>query len=164
MFTNRWLLCISLALLAAHAPAQIYRCEIDDNIVFSDQPCAENSQEYHSTGRVSVIEPAADLDQVAKRNQAFLRQRSDRQAALRQARIERSRQESITAPQAQPQVVAQVFYVPEPKRLPPRHPKERQPQRPREPTPQAREERPFSALSGPFPGTRRSDRDPRRAQ
>lgn len=161
MTTNRWLLCFAMVLLAAHAPAQVYRCEIDDSIVFSDQPCSEDSQEYETISRISVIEPAGDLDQVAERNQAFLR---ERQAALRQARIERSRQEAVAPPQAPPREIQRVFYVPEPRRSPPRGPGDRRPERPREPAPRTQEERPFSALSGPFPGTRRSARDPRRDQ
>ncbi len=164
MSATRWVWSVPLVLLAAHASAQIYRCEIDDSIVFSDQPCAEDSQEYHPIGRVSVIEPAGDLDQVAERNQAFIRDRQERQAALRQARIERSRQTERTPQQAPVQEVTQVFYVPDPRHATPPRSDHRRPERPRDPAPRVREDRPFSALSGPFPGTRRSDRESRRDQ
>ena len=160
MSRQRWLLSLSLLLLASHAHGQVYRCEIDDSIVFSDQPCSEDSQEYQVISRISVIEPAADLDQVAERNQAFLRDRRERQAALRQARVERTR-EATVPPQSQTTEVTRVLYVPEPRhRLPPGSDRGRH-GRQRDRTPEPREERPFSALSGPFPGTRRSDRDQR---
>jgi len=160
MSGQRWLLGLALLLTVVHAHGQVYRCETDDSIVFSDQPCAEDSQAYHSIGRVSVIEPAGDLDQVAERNQAYIRDIQERQAALRQTRIERSRQTETLPQQAVPAPVTQVMYVPAPARSDRRDRRRSTP--PRDSAPPVREERPFSALSGPFPGTRRSDPRERR--
>lgn len=89
----------AVSLQAAPARAEIYRCvESGENgpvTVFSDLPCDADAQLHHSDGaHLSVIAAAADLDQVAERNRAFVeaRQRAAREtraAAAQRAAAER---------------------------------------------------------------------------
>ncbi len=150
---------ISSALLAQNH--DIYRCEHDGVIEFSDQPCDADTEPYRSEAAISVIDPSDDLDQIQQANRAWLADyralESERQEQRRQERLaiayrqtdnQRAGQADIgprfaPAPWAWP-------YGPLPTGRPPYF-------RPGEavaPRPQ-----PYSALSGPFPGTRRQPRD-----
>lgn len=145
-------------MLAGLSPAQIYRCDSGDTVVFSDQPCNDESSIHTPVRHISVITPTADLDEIAQRNQAFIRDRLDRQAAIRAARAKASRQQAEQPSQPQPAIQASTvsylpYYVPSRRhhRQGRRHERE-QSQQQAEP-----ERQPFSALRGPFPGSRRSD-------
>jgi hypothetical protein len=159
----QFLVLAPLLAVAFSLEAQVYRCESGDGIVFSDRPCADDAEEYQPLRGISLIEPDANLDQVAERNQAYLRERRERQDALRQARLERARS-TAEAPVhvIQERPVSQVFFVPERDSMPRRPDRAPRSDPPRDGQPPEREQRSFSALSGPFPGTRRSDDRTRR--
>lgn len=148
------------ALFAGQASAQIYRCESADSVIFSDRPCAEGANEYHSTGSVSVVEPAEDLRDIGERNREFIRDRRERQAARRRAMTEQPR-EPLSLRPTEAQEVTRILYVPESHRPERRERIRRESgEQPPQSAPQS-DERPFSALRGPFPGTRREERERR---
>lgn len=156
------LLIIVLAGVSPGAGAEIYRCESDGVVEFSDTPCQSEPQTYRSAGNVSVVGAPDDLEQTTRLNQAFIEQRLERRE---QQRRERQRQAEETAALERHQSAAAPAsspYLPLRYRAFPRHKnhpiQSRPPRRgsyPSEPPP---ERQPFSALSGPFPGTRRRDR------
>ena len=158
---SRILIIASTAIfLAGQASAQIYRCEDGDSVVFSDRPCSDGVDQYHSTGSVSVVEPAEDLSHVGERNRDFIRDRRERQAARQRATAERTR-EAFTQRPSEVQEVTRVLYVPE-SHYPGHRERTRRETRDQPSQSPARSvDRPFSALRGPFPGTRRDDRDRR---
>jgi hypothetical protein len=141
----------ALILLAASfsVSAEIYRCEVDGVVIFSDRACQADAQPYRLTGNLSVVSAPADLDHTHTLNQAFIRERLDRQAARDQARAARP----VEIPE-KPIVRPAPFFA-----LPHYGPQRRPGQRP-EQLDQAPGQQRFSALSGPFPGTRR-DREQR---
>lgn len=147
-----------LAGLATVAPAEVYRCDEAGITVFSDQPCSDQAITHRPVRQISVIEPSADLEQVAERNRAFIRERLDRQAEIRKARVQAASRAQAARPGPHHQVPAFV-HVPvwvEPRLH--RFPEQRRDDKDRPPLPHAARQR-FSALSGPFPGTRRPDRE-----
>jgi hypothetical protein len=87
MRTQHRIACVAavLALAAtAHADAQtIYRCETGGVVTFADRPCAEDAVAHTPDGRLSVVTPAGNLEQVAESNRAFIEQRRARLAAQR---------------------------------------------------------------------------------
>lgn len=162
MNMSRWVLAIVLIGPSVTAGAEIYRCESDGVIEFSDTPCQAEPQPYRSAGNVSVVSAPDDLQQTARLNQAFIEQR---QEALEEQRSERDRRaEDADARNQRQPAPASRAYLPLRYHGFPRH--RRYPVYPspgRNPpyrSDASREQQPFSALSGPFPGTRRPDRDP----
>jgi hypothetical protein len=148
--------------LSLSATADIYRCEVDSVIVFSDTACQAGAQPYASQGRVSVIEVPESLEHTAELNRQFIQQRLDRQSAERQARAERSHAAPLMPAHAHSEPPARIIALPlhyyqqphRPGGPPPGH---RYPDRRPVEDEQPGQQR-FSALSGPFPGTRRRDR------
>lgn len=141
----------------AAAEAQIYRCELDGTLTFSDTPCSADAVSYAPTGSVSVVPTASDLDQIAAANQAFIQARLDRQSAERKARQlrEQRRQAAAEAP-PRPHQSSSVIIVPRQARGHRHHPRRGSPTEEQE-----SRQQPFSALSGPWPGSRRrSGSDP----
>ena len=127
----------------------IYRCNTPTGLVFSDQPCDENAQAYTPTAGLSVVAPSGDLEHAQRANQAFIAAQAEDRAARRQSR-------SVSAPAAEPAV----GQAGGPSGLNPlglwpietRNHTRLAP--PAAPARSGDTERPFSALSGPFPGTR----------
>lgn len=78
-------------LLAAPASAEIYRCVDGDTTVFSDVPCSEGAEVHRSEDRISVVNPADNLDQVAASNKTFLEQRRQALAQQREYAAEQQR-------------------------------------------------------------------------
>ena len=148
--------------LAATASAEIYRCESDGVVEFSDTPCQAEPRPYRATGNVSVISAPDDLEQTTRLNQAFIEESRER----REERQRERRNDAATAPiQREPAFApAPRIYLPRYDRDIPR--RQRYPVHPRaahgadQRSDSAPERQPFSALGGPFPGTRRRDRDP----
>ncbi|MCC5864958.1 MAG: hypothetical protein JJU31_07585 [Wenzhouxiangella sp.] len=139
-------------MLMASSQAQVYRCDIDGVSIFADSPCAADARIYQSEARLSVIPAAADLDQVAIANQAFIQARLDAIAADRQQRRD-STDLHTQQPPEQP-LATPVLVVPRTMH----HGRGYYRPRPR-PDDEAVPAKPgFSALSGPFPGTRRGRR------
>ncbi|QOC21138.1 DUF4124 domain-containing protein [Wenzhouxiangella sp. AB-CW3] len=155
------LIALSTLLIASAANAEIYRCERDSQVVFSDQPCADQVEVHQPTSTISVIAPAGDLDQVAERNRAFIESRQAQRLALQQARLEQRRQ-AAAEPSQRTSEANRVLYVPERHlRRGPGPVRDRRAARrdaPGEREIRERQARPFSALSGPFPGTQRDGR------
>ncbi|MEE4331578.1 MAG: hypothetical protein V2J10_11975 [Wenzhouxiangella sp.] len=153
---------VALAGASAAFGAEIYRCESDGIIEFSDTPCQADPEPYRSAAKVSVVGAPGDLEQTARLNQAFIEQRLEDQAEFRRDRLAAdaaAREQQQTTPPPAPQVYLPLRYraVPYHKRYPvysfPGHKPPLVPETQRQP-------QPFSALSGPFPGTRRPGRDP----
>lgn len=139
----------SIALLAtASASAQIYRCEVDGVVAFSDRPCGPDSAPYLSTSGVSFVTPDENLPALAEAAQEFIRQR--REQLARRARAERPPSAlSPATPAASPQAV----YVPWPVSRHTRHPRPH-PGKAGPPPVIAGNDR-YSPLNGPILGTRR---------
>ncbi|MEN1728964.1 MAG: hypothetical protein AAGJ52_11050 [Pseudomonadota bacterium] len=141
-----------LALPLCAQASDIYRCEIDGVIEFSDQPCQTDSVPYQPAGSISVIEPAQDLSSIQQRNQDWLDQHRDRQTRedeIAAARRLAAAQTTPTPAPPQPARVISPWAWQPPTYRPPVRPPVRPPSE-FEPPPQR-----YSALSGPFPGTRR---------
>lgn len=131
------------------AAGEIYRCVEDGRIVYTDQPC-EDGEVVREIKPMDAAESVAELERIIARNQEFIERRRDR---LAEARMERER-----AWREQPQVIV-VDSHHRPVISPVGHAGFPVKKHRDAPEPAAREER-FSALSGPFPGTRRTARDP----
>jgi len=84
----------ALALGTVQQPAvgEIYRCDDGGTPVFSDRPCADDARLHRGAGNLSVVAPAAGLEDIAERNREFVDQRRQRLEERRQAAAERSRQ------------------------------------------------------------------------
>ncbi len=90
-----WPVAISIALAAPAAWGQIYRCEVDGQLTFSDIPCGDGIQPHVSTGAVSVIEASNALEQIAEDNRSFVEQRtSEIRQRREQARARRAASEA----------------------------------------------------------------------
>jgi len=148
----------------AQSDAVIYRCEEGGVIEFSDRPCADDARPSEpldlKQGSVSVISPPDDLEALQETSQAWMRDYRDRQQAERLA-LERARlaRDARPAPRPEPlarrTAIAPLFW-----NLRPQH--DRYPSQPDlESAPPMSRHRPYSAFSGPFPGTRRSGTDSR---
>lgn len=145
----------------------IYRCEKAGVIEFSDRPCADETASGAegadtfdpSGGSVSVISPPDDLDTIQEANRTWLQDYRARQAAEAASRIDSRRNRAAQAGRAVEPVEGRTIVQPIlwPYR-PPRY-FHRSPHRPGHAASITREQ-PYSALSGPFPGTRRSDPEP----
>lgn len=169
---RRILIILVLALIAADRglgsqEPVIYRCENAGVIEFSDQPCqneavsnADQGQQIHeSSGSVSVISPPDDLDEIQQANRSWLQDYRARQAVQETLRAE-SRPDRATPSRRQHRAL-EPREVPRPVIWPYNPPPyfHRSPRPPRHGEPQTRQQ-PYSALSGPFPGTRRRDTEP----
>jgi len=170
---DKFLFCISFAwlLIFQNLAAQeqtIYRCEHGGVIEFSDQPCAAaNSDDpggdrqgdqtpYQPEGAISVISPAGDLDQIRRSNRAWLADyRSlelERLSRQRQLRNESSRAQSVARRQDKQQQRRAPWTWPYRNQ----HANRRSNQMPSNTVQIPTRPQRFSALSGPFPGARRS--------
>jgi len=157
----------AIGLFAAHASVAqsepvVYRCENDGVIEFSDQPCqhpsesaTSSAQQIHqSSGSISVISPPDDLEDIREDNRAWLESYRDRQAAQDAARSETRRQWQpqsrtlVRADESQGQTIARLRLWPY------RPPNYLYRSRQGSDAPPPSRQQPYSALSGPFPGTR----------
>jgi len=93
-------------MLALPAGAQVYRCEVDGVVSFSDRPCGPDSALYTDGGGVSYVTPDENLPALAEAAQEFIRERRER-IARRHAAL-------LTAPDPGPTVERRVetIYVP----------------------------------------------------
>ena len=83
---------IIAALLASSASAEIYRCTEGKTTVFSDVPCSETAEVHTTESRISIVDAAEDLDEVAASNKAFLEQRLETLARQRERAAQQSRE------------------------------------------------------------------------
>lgn len=142
-----------LSAVMVPAAAQVYRCEHDSVIEFSDRPCDEQARLHQDGGRMSVVEPSADLAEIGERNRAFIEARRESIAAARQARRERQQaQQSTTDAQLQDELESVILAAP----WMFENQAERAQQQSRTPPESDRSQR-FSATGGRLPGTRRPD-------
>lgn len=158
-------------LISLPLAADVYRCEIDDVTVFSDQPCQANARPYQSGQTLSISGSAEGLAETAARNQAWLRneaqRRQERQAAVAdRAAVAGSRPPPSQRPVSSPSYPWGLPYLAAPPHDSPRRQgsRERQAdmQRPRQAGPrdgaaaqETQRQSRFSALSGRQPGSRR---------
>lgn len=157
------LVLVALALAGPGLAETIYRCDTDTGVVFSDQPCDERAQVYTSTHGLSVVPANERLAEVAAENDAFLRRQAEQRQAQRQAARARDKTADPAGPTPSPsgQVTHGIRVVPEwiqqDRRL------QSPPPSARRPAPVIRDNRdepPYSALSGRWPGTRREPQAP----
>lgn len=142
----RLMLAIVTLLVSVPVPAQIYRCQADGVVAFSDRPCGPDSAQYTSRNGVSFIQPDENLPALAEAAQAFIRERRERLA-----RRERPERPTRTPGPAAP-ARAETVYIPWPVSRHSRH--ERHFEQPSGP-PEIADSNRYSALSGPILGTRR---------
>lgn len=144
----------------------IYRCEKSGVVEFSDQPCQDDSdggprpeeQVHHSSGSISVISPPNDLDDIKEASRTWMddyRERQiDKEAARRETQMARASLHRSTAKPVAPRSIVSPMiwpYRPLPY-LYRRHGSDD--------TEIVTRQRPYSALSGRFPGTRRRESKP----
>jgi hypothetical protein len=108
-------------MLALPAGAQVYRCEVDGVVSFSDRPCGPDSALYTDGGGVSYVTPDESLPALAEAAQEFIRERRERitrrDAARRKApadpasTVER-RVETIYVPWATPPATGHRWHRP----------------------------------------------------
>jgi hypothetical protein len=77
---RRLLNALPLLMTALPAAAEVYRCEHDGLIEFSDRPCNGDSRPHEGGDRLSIIEPDPHLDQAAQRARELIRARRERLA------------------------------------------------------------------------------------
>jgi hypothetical protein len=146
------LVCFLWSVVLSAQATEIYRCERNGVIEFSDQPCQDDdSTPYKSSGTLSVIAPTADLERIQQDNRDWMAAHRARQAEMNQARLNRPGQAPVAIGQehaVRPWVNNQLWLWPHAQHRPGYQP---HPVRPAVPVRQ----QPYSALSGPFPGTRR---------
>lgn len=154
---------MALLLLGGSAAAEIYRCQQEGVVIFSDRPCQADAQPHRPVGMVSYIPAADDLEETARRNRAFLEQRRARLAEARERhRKADEANEAPSTPAAGYGPNDRVLHVPyliDDRR---RSPHGRRPAEAAQP-PAAGDQR-FSALGGRLPGTRRDSDDRSRRQ
>lgn len=143
----RFMLTIATLLVAVEAPAQIYRCQADGIVAFSDRPCGPDAAHYTSGKGVSFIQPDEGLPALAAAAQDFIRERRERLA--RRERHEPPMRTPGTAAPANTDTV----YVPWPVSRHSRH--EWRHDRRTGPPPDIAGNDRYSPLSGPILGTRR---------
>lgn len=156
---ERCLITIVALLFALPVGAQIYRCEADGVIAFSDRPCGPDPSVYSQAAGISFVTPDENLPAIAEATQAFIRAR--REQLARENESERRSQPAPTPVPAQ-QTIHTVF-------LPWLHPGLPQHRHRRghdrlddtEPPVVADNDR-YSPLNGPILGTRRDPMFPRR--
>lgn len=93
---------IGAAFLSTSARAEIYRCNEGETVVFSDVPCSESAEVHITESRVSVVDAAGNLDEIAATNEAFVQQRRQtlaqrRERAARQTRQAQRQQQRLEA-------------------------------------------------------------------
>jgi len=144
--------CLLWSTICCAQAAEIYRCEVDGVIEFSDQPCQEDETvPYRPSGSISVIAPSSDLEEIQQDNRNWMMAHRARQAEMNQARLNRPGQAPVASGQehaVRPWVNNPLWLWPHAQYRPGYRP---HPVRPAVPVRQ----QPYSALSGPFPGTRR---------
>lgn len=65
-------------LLTLPAAAEIYRCETDGVVAFSDRPCGSNQTLHDGGAGVSFVPPDENLPALAEAAQVFIRERRER--------------------------------------------------------------------------------------
>jgi hypothetical protein len=150
-----------LLLLSLPAAAEIYRCEVEGVVVFTDRPCHADAQPYRAKPGLSVVSAPDNLAEVAEQNRAWLaaeQQRQDQQRAARAARAASSAaaRKPATTPRGPAQgsghpVFALPYFAPP---LPPQADRRLHAQRQGPAREEAADAR-FSALGGRQPGSRR---------
>lgn len=94
---HRLLAAASLLLLAGTGPAgaEIYRCTNGETTVFSDVPCSESAEVHHPATRISVVDAADGLDEIARQNRSYIDQRQARLERQREQAAERRREQRV---------------------------------------------------------------------
>lgn len=156
----KWLSILLIAWQANVLSAEIYRCEHGDVVEFSDRPCQEDATTHQARRQISIITPATDLEETARRNQAFLEQRRERLEA------QRNEDESDEAPaddrDDEPPsgyTDRETLYLPNPSDTARRSRERDRRERLEESERRNAERERFSPLTGRLPGARRRDDD-----
>lgn len=155
----RWLPVLLIASQAGVSSAEIYRCEHGDVVEFSDRPCQENASAHQPRRQISIITPATDLEETARRNRAFLEQRRER---LEASRDEDPAEDASADREDEPSSgyrEQDTLYVPYSTEPSPRGRERARRQRPEERESGDDDRVRFSPLTGRLPGARRSEDD-----
>jgi len=80
---QRKMMLAATLLLSMPVAAQIYRCEIDGVVTFSDRPCGVDSSVYAGASGVSFVVPDENLPAMAEAARAFIDQRRTELARTR---------------------------------------------------------------------------------
>jgi hypothetical protein len=139
----------ALALIALPVAGQIYRCEVDGTVTFSDQPCGPESTLHAGGAGISFVPPDDSLPELAEAARKFLEERRRKLARQRDERKRHSASPASTGPG----LVEQAF-VPWPvhSRTGPRKDRNHGPVSP----PRIADNERYSPLNGPILGTRPS--------
>ncbi|MDT8437474.1 MAG: hypothetical protein RQ729_00520 [Wenzhouxiangellaceae bacterium] len=79
------------------AAVEIYRCEQNGVIEFSDRPCADDAAKYQPGGNLSVVGASEDLGAVSERNRQWVEQRREALAEQRALATEQARRQQQQA-------------------------------------------------------------------
>lgn len=142
-------LVVALALLVTlPAAAEVYRCDIDGVVAFSDRPCGPDARRHSGGAGISFVTPDENLSALAEAARTFIRARR-----ARLARRTRPAVPSSPRPGISPRPALQTVYLPWPVHGPagPHRPGGDGPGTPPEPADRDR----YSPLDGPILGTRR---------
>lgn len=147
--TVRAITIATVVLLSLPAAAQIYRCEVDNVAVFSDQPCGPDSAVYEDGEGISFVTPDESLPELAAAARQFVEKRREK---LARRKAERQRSSPPMTSTAAP--VQQVF-VPWPVRAGRASHKRTEPdwKNPERRRPGIADNNRYSPLNGPILGT-----------
>lgn len=101
---TRAIVAASLLSLALPGAAEVYRCEIDGVVTFSDRPCGEEATRHTEGGSVSFIAPDENLEAMGEAAQAYIRERREQLARRNKAPAA-----SAAAPEQPPQRLKSAF-------------------------------------------------------
>lgn len=156
--TLRWLSVLLIAWQANVLAADIYRCEHGDVVEFSDRPCQEDAATHQPQRQISIITPATDLEETARRNRAFLEQRRERLESQRNEdeADEAAAEDRDDEPRSG---YPETLYLPNPSDTARRSRERERRERMEESQRRNADRERFSPLSGRLPGARRRDDD-----
>lgn len=147
--TCRILIAWMLLGLCSPVLGEVYRCEADGVIEFSDRPCNSEAVRHKIVRGISLVPADEDLASIAEANRRYIEALRERRATRRQAAAAASRADES----------AEIGQQPVPTILIPfRHPRHGRPNPGAEPTPVKAPDQRYSALNGPILGTRNRER------
>jgi hypothetical protein len=147
--TCRILIAWMLLGLCSPALGEVYRCEADGVIEFSDRPCNGEAVRHNVVRGISLVPADEDLASIAEANRRYIEALRERRATRRQAAAAASRADQSAEVGQQPvQAVLIPFRNHRHGRLTPVA----------DPTPVKEPNPRYSALNGPILGTRNRER------
>lgn len=147
--TCRILIAWMLLGLCSPVLGEVYRCEADGVIEFSDRPCNSEAVRHKLERGISLVPADEDLARIAEANRRYIEALRERRASRRQAATAASRAgDSAEIGQLPVRTVL----------IPFRDHRHGRPTPDTEPTPVKNPDQRYSALNGPILGTRNRER------